>query len=237
MSGWQIKFKFLIFSALTILCLGDCFGENPYRPRKGDILFQGMGTSAFSQSIAGSTSKAGEDFRPIHVAMVVQADSLPQRTMLLEADPDRGVCLTTLSDFLENTARTDAGKPKAIVKRLSSEKVNENGCYGFDSLESLIDSAVSRSLTYLGRPYDWLFLADNEPIYCSELIQLSYLGIKGEKLFPMEPLNFKGADGKIMSYWIELYKRQNHPVPQGLPGSSPKGQMDNGLLETVYDFR
>ena len=77
---------------------------------------------------------------------------------------------------------------------------------------------------FLGRPYDRLFLPDNEAIYCSELVMFSMVDKDGCRLLSPIPMSFHDASGHITPYWQQFYQQHNMEVPEGWPGSNP-GEM------------
>lgn len=81
--------------------------------------------------------------------------------------------------------------------------------------------SVMNARYYLGRPYDRLYLPDNEAIYCSELVQFSMVDNEGYRLLSPIPMSFHDASGNITSYWQQFYERHNMEVPEGWPGSNP----------------
>lgn len=84
---------------------------------------------------------------------------------------------------------------------------------------------LQRSLTnarsYLGRHYDFLFLPDNDDIYCSELVQLSFVDPQGQLVFQPVPMSFHDATGRIIDHWQQFYAARGMTVPEGQPGSHP----------------
>ena len=87
---------------------------------------------------------------------------------------------------------------------------------GADSKQSL-----RNALQYLGRPYDRLYLPDNDAIYCSELVQLSFVDKHGKRLFSPIPMSFHDATGRITDYWRQFYAKHQLEVPEGEPGTNP----------------
>lgn len=99
--------------------------------------------------------------------------------------------------------------------------------------------SVQNARKYLGRPYDRLFLPDQNAIYCSELVQLSYVDRKGYPVFERIPMSFHDASGRITSYWTEYYRAYDMDVPEGKPGTNP-GELSkrkNVRLNTKKRFR
>ena len=84
-----------------------------------------------------------------------------------------------------------------------------------------VRTSTQNALRYLGRSYDWLYLPDNDAIYCSELVLLSFVDKQGHHLFAPIPMSFHDSTGQITDYWIKFYARHQMKVPEGLPGSNP----------------
>ena len=80
--------------------------------------------------------------------------------------------------------------------------------------------SVANARRYLGRPYDRLYLPDNDAIYCSELVLFSMVDKEGHRLLSPIPMSFHDASGRITPYWQQFYKEQGMEVPEGWPGSN-----------------
>ncbi|MCR4852698.1 MAG: hypothetical protein K5893_03810 [Prevotella sp.] len=142
----------------------------------------------------------GFDQLPIdHVAIYYMIDD---EKKVIEATPDGGVQMLTLKDFLEqNTAC------QVFVGRVLAE---------FSETQTL-----KNALQYVGRPYDHLFLSTNDAIYCSELVQFSFVDHQGKRIFKPIPMSFHDKNGHITDYWLNFYKNQGMEVPEGQPGTNP----------------
>lgn len=81
---------------------------------------------------------------------------------------------------------------------------------------------IKNALRFLGLPYDYKFFADDTEIYCSELVQKSFVDKNGKKMFTTIPMSFHDATGKVTEYWKEYYRRRwNAEVPEGEEGTNP----------------
>lgn len=170
----------------------------------GDLLFVVQPRKGgFAGAIAEATNKASEA-QIIHVAIVLQEDG---ETRILEASDEHGVWTCPIDTFLAHVPRTADGKPSLLVGRLKKR--------------SIVNASVERAKSYIGRPYDWVFSTDEDAIYCSELIQLSYRTRKGKPVFPLQPMSFHDASGAILPYWTEHYAKRGMAVPEGAPGTNP----------------
>jgi hypothetical protein len=155
----------------------------------------------------------------IHVALVeVAGDSI----WIIDATTRHGVSRRPLDAFLSDFAYDDGTDPVYTVKRM------------VDS--SLAEEWVNRAKTFCGQPYDEYFLPDNDAMYCSELVQESFLDKDGGRLFEGSPMNFKNENGDYPPYWVELFARLGTDVPQGVPGTNPQDLSSSPLLRTVRSY-
>ena len=131
-----------------------------------------------------------------HVGIFHRHEGVP---MVLEANYD-GVVDTPFDDFCRNCTMVLVGRVRG----------------NFDARKSLANAH-----SFLGRAYDFVFLPDNAEIYCSELVQLSYVDMAGKQVFAPIPMSFHGQDGRPLPYWLDFYSRRLMEVPEGMPGSHP----------------
>ena len=164
---------------------------------EGDLLFAYSSTTglAISEATVHDTTAL-----PIyHVAIATWVDG---KLYALEAI-DEGVTLTPFDKFSERTLN----KGGIVIGRLHDR--------------SGIDQSVSNAMEHLGKPYDDLYMIDTQEIYCSELVQLSYVNSKGQRLFPLINMSFHDAQGHILDYWREHYAKHGMAVPEGALGTNP----------------
>ena len=199
--------KRTLIMLIALLCIAGCGQKN--RLKNGDLVFVGLPlgyiaeTGSVDEAIASATGQEGV-LNLIHVAIAeVQADSV----WIIDATIAHGVDRHPLDTFLRDFTLPDGSYPEFIVKRVK----------GVDA-----DAAVERAKTFCGRGYDVSFLPDNEELYCSELVQRSYLDAAGEPVFDSEPMNFCAPDGSMPPYWTWLFGRLGMEIPQGLPGTNPQ---------------
>ena len=187
--------------------------------RNGDLIFVGIpmdySLEADSMDAAISASTGKDNLNIIHVAIAeVRGDS----TWIIDATIKRGVDRHPLDTFLTDFTLRDGSLPEFFIGRVQ----------GIDA-----DSAVERAKTYCGRGYDKCFLPDNEELYCSELVQLSYLGAAGEQVFNSEPMNFLAPDGTMPLYWEQLFSILGMDVPQGVLGTNPQRMFSSEKVKKV----
>lgn len=164
---------------------------------EGDLLFAYSTTAgrAISDATVHDTTTP-----PIyHVAIATWVNG---KLYALEAI-DEGVTLTPYDTFKQRTM----SKGGMLIGRLRDR--------------SGIDQSVSNALEHLGKPYDDLYMIDTQEIYCSELVQLSYVNGSGQRLFPLINMSFHDANGHILDYWREHYAKRGMAVPEGALGTNP----------------
>ena len=195
-------FFFLVYLAVSCSRYQD-------RLQNGDLVFVGLPlgydaeTGSVDEAIASATGEDGV-LNLIHVAIAeVKEDSV----WIIDATIAHGVDRHPLDTFLRDFTLPDGSYPEFIVKRVK----------GVDA-----DAAVEKAKSFCGRAYDVRFLPDNEDLYCSELVQRSYLDAAGVPVFESEPMNFKAPDGTMPPYWEWLFGQLGMEVPQGLPGTNPQ---------------
>lgn len=127
-----------------------------------------------------------------HVAIAVSKDSVIEAV-------GKGVVMTSVKDLRKQPGHF-------LVARVR----NADG-----------KQSVANARHYLGCAYDSLFLHDNDAIYCSELVQFSFVDKKGDRLFEPIPMSFHDSTGAITPYWQEFYARRHMKVPEGEPGTNP----------------
>ena len=127
-----------------------------------------------------------------HVAIVLNSDSVIEAV-------GRGVVITPIDSLRQQPGYYLLGRVKGVHR----------------------SSSITHARTYLGRPYDYLYLSDNEAIYCSELVQFSFVDKQGRRLFAPIPMSFHDVTGQITDYWRHFYKERGMDVPEGQPGTNP----------------
>ncbi len=184
---------------------------------QGDLLFN---VEADAKGIAAAIVNVTEgiDLQNIsHVAIVYKHDN---QTYALEASGKHGVWLNPVDSFFTNARHTQEGKPLILVGRLKDR--------------SNIKESINNALTYIGRPYDKFYMPDDTEIYCSELVQLSFVNPDGSHIFPQIPMSFHDKSGKVTDFWTEYYKKYGMEVPEGKPGTNPGGISRSDAIEIIY---
>ena len=161
---------------------------------EADLIFV---VNSEGNAITQSTQALGE--WPIdHVAVFHRtADGMP---CVIQA-VHKGVCIEPLDSLL-----ADEGASALLIGRVSDVDAK---------------ATIRRCMALLGKPYDHYFAPSDSAIYCSELVQKSYVDAKGNLIFAPIPMSFHASDGSILPYWTEHYGRMGSRVPEGAPGTNP----------------
>ncbi|MBQ9355718.1 MAG: hypothetical protein IJT98_00275 [Prevotella sp.] len=122
------------------------------------------------------------------------------RGMVLEAYPGIGVALTPLPVVLSRSSG------HYVTARVGEADRRQS---------------VANARAYIGLPYDSLFLPTTGAVYCSELVQLSYVDRRGHPIFSAIPMSFHDSTGTITPFWQQFYQRHGLGVPEGEPGTNP----------------
>ncbi len=200
------KSLILVLSVLlnAIFCRAD---DKKVNLLPGDLLFQIEESSDFAKAIVNATGTGESNY--CHVAIYVETDG---KACVVEATPRKGVVLTPLDEFLEES---DA------VEVIHISLPDAPGAQDATDERSLGEKAVAKALTLIGRPYDWRFAEGDSAVYCSELVQIAYREAAGREVFESEPMNFLDADGHLSDFWVKVFEREGCAVPQGKPGTNP----------------
>jgi len=199
----------------------DVMTKTDFQLEEGDMIFQDLDCGPLCDAIEKVTGGFnGANFS--HIGLAVR-DSLNQ-IVILEAIGDK-VRTTAKEKFLGRSSDAD-GNPKAIVGRIKPEYKN------------IISKFIEDAKLYLGKPYDEVYVMDNDSYYCSELIYLATLKANnGIPFFILNPMTFKDPDtGNFNTAWVEYYKNLNVKIPEGEPGINPGGISLSDKIDIVHIY-
>jgi hypothetical protein len=172
--------------------------QQNYTPQNGDLLFQDLDCGEFCDAIEKVTEGYGnKNFS--HVGIVYTEDTA---IFVIEAG-SKGVVKTDFKTFLNRSLDT-LQRPKVIAGRLK------------DKYRNMIPSAISKSLSLLGKTYDDAFDINNDQYYCSELVYVSFTDSTAKPIFSLYPMTFIDPDThKIFPAWDQYFKSLNILFPRG----------------------
>lgn len=202
---------FLLLTLTVVFCL-PLFSQktisNTHLLHDGDLLFVvATETNAITEVTNHSDTPSVD-----HVGIFHRHSG---QAMVLEATYE-GVKETTIEQFLENTSHVLVGRIRG----------------SFD-----VSGSLAKAHQYLGSPYDFIYFPDDDAIYCSELVMLSYQNKKGVPIFTPIPMSFHDNSGHITPYWEDFYSRRNLDVPEGQPGSNPNELSRRKCVKLKYQLR
>lgn len=204
-----MRFICKFFVLYTLITFIGATRLSAFDLKNGDLVFQANGQSEMSEAIAVSTT-LGDTLDFVHVGIIsVIADSIPY---VIEASPSAGVRMIKFKDFIHDGMTY-------VVKRLNTP---------FDWAKTHM-----RAMKYMGKPYDWAYLPDNDSIYCSELVYLSFVDENEKPVFSTKPMNFRDKNGEMPTFWINLYSGLGLSVPEGVEGTNPNDMANDSRLMEV----
>ncbi len=194
--------------------------------QEGDLLFTAVNTTP-SQSrpdrlLSDAIASVTQGFDRLDITHVAIAHRKDGEWYALEATTQHGVWLNPIDNFIRNTDKTPAGRPMILIGRLKNL--------------GNITVCIDKALTYIGRPYDDIYSPTDSCIYCSELVQLSYIDGSGHHIFGCEPMSFHDTSGRVTSFWTDYYRKRGLPVPEGEPGTNPAALSRSEKIDIVYSF-
>ncbi len=209
--------KKIILSLGVLLLTIALSAQKPFDLKTGDILFQtNKARTSFVKAIENVTTSL-DDLNFSHVGVVLVEDG---QVFVLEATQPN-VCKTPLAKFLKQAKSVD-GNPVVVVGRLKPK------------YQKSIPRAIEILKSFLGKPYDYVFLPDNDKYYCSEIIYLAFLRPNGKSIFKATPMSFKDKEtGKTSPLWEKHFERHKTPIPEGVLGTSPGERSRSKAIKIV----
>lgn len=204
---------YFLFLSSFLLC-ASCKEKTHEGLKEGDLIFQDLDCGPMCDAIEKVTEGVnGKDFS--HCAMVVEEHD----TLKVIEAIGTGVQITSMSDFLKRSK-------KVLAARL---KTND---------KELISRAVKYSKSLLGKPYDDVFLLNNDQYYCSELLYESFKEANhGTPVFELEPMTFIDPETKTFNpVWVDYYHGLKCPIPEGKPGLNP-GSISRSEKLKILDIK
>ena len=210
--------RILIISLLTIMVMQG-FSQitlrhitNTSQLRDGDLMF-----CASRKPDAITDVTHGIDEMGINHVAIFHKDK--NGSYAIEAI-HKGVCINPIDSFINaNKGRGD--NRQIIIGRIKHDSID-------------ISKSISNALKYIGRPYDFYFEPGDSAIYCSELIQISFVDNKGRLLFHTIPMSFHNDSGEITPFWQNYYSKAGMAVPEGAPGSNPGELSREKIIKMLY---
>tara|TARA_A100001011_G_scaffold38890_2_gene36734 strand:- start:4312 stop:4944 length:633 start_codon:yes stop_codon:yes gene_type:complete len=196
--------------------------EENFKLKEGDLLFQNSGSGEIATAIKDVTATPfSKNYS--HVGMAIQKK---RQWFVLEAIPKVGVCQTPIKKFL-NRNKNKFNKSKTTVARLDNY------------YQPYITNAIEYGIKRINKPYDEIFLWDDDSYYCSELIykMFSTQDLPKDSIpFLTRPMTFNDSTGNPLASWVAYYKKRNRRIPEGIEGTNPNLIASSPYIKFVYDY-
>ncbi|UWX66771.1 YiiX/YebB-like N1pC/P60 family cysteine hydrolase [Empedobacter stercoris] len=205
----KIFILFPIFLVLFTLTMSSCTKAKITTEKKhvsikniqnGDLIFVGALTEELSGAISRAT-KISDQTNFDHVGLIEKTtDSI----FVLHAAPMGGSQREEIHHFYN--AQTEKNN-QIVIYRLKKE------------VQSTIPNAIVKAKTMLGKPYNWLYILNDDELYCSDFVERAF---RDDQVFELIPMNFKNKEtGIIDDFWVNFYRKKGKEVPQDEPGTNP----------------
>ncbi|WP_237072323.1 YiiX/YebB-like N1pC/P60 family cysteine hydrolase [Prevotella herbatica] len=210
--------RILIISLLTFMVMQG-FSQITLRHitntallREGDLMFCASGKPSAITDVTRGIDEMGIN----HVA-IFHKDK--KGSYAIEAI-HKGVCMNPINSFI-NANKGNDGNKQIITGRINCDSID-------------ISKSIKNALKYIGRPYDFYFEPSDSAIYCSELVQISFVDHNGKLLFYTIPMSFHNKSGEITTFWKDYYSKGGMKVPEGAPGSNPGELSREKIIKMLY---
>ncbi|GEM52134.1 hypothetical protein EB1_19240 [Empedobacter brevis NBRC 14943 = ATCC 43319] len=184
--------------------------------QNGDLIFVGAQTEELSGAISRVT-KLSDQTNFDHVGLIEKtSDSI----FVLHAAPMGGSQREEIHHFY--TSQTEKNN-QIVIYRLKKE------------YQSTIPHAIEKAKTMLGKPYNWLYILNDNELYCSDFVERAF---RDDKVFELIPMNFKNKEtGIIDNFWVDFYRKKGKEVPQDEPGTNPNQLATSEKLIRIGEFK
>lgn len=184
--------------------------------KNGDLIFVGAQTEELSGAI-NRVTKLSEETNFDHVGLIEKtSDSI----FVLHAAPMGGSQREEIHHFY--TSQTEKNN-KIVIYRLK------------DNYQKTIPNAISKAKTMLGKPYNWLYILNDDELYCSDFVERAF---RNDNVFELIPMNFKNQKtGKIDDFWVDFYRKKGKEVPQDEPGTNPNQLASSEKLIKIGELK
>ena len=208
----------IILVAFNLVFLWNCSTQNFYKKaQNGDIVF----VEAKKENISGAISR---------VTKTNENTTSYDHTALIEV---RGKEKNILHSSGENGSERIS--LKTFIKKNRKEKRRIDLYRLKDTYKNCTDKAIQKANTMLGKPYNWLYILNENAYYCSDFVERAY---RDCHIFELKPMTFINPNTKTTDeYWIEFYQSKNTEVPEGKLGCNPNGISKSDKIYKVFSLK
>lgn len=168
--------------------------------QNGDLIF----VEALTEELSGAISRATKISDQTNFDHVGLIEKTTDSIFVLHAAPMGGSQREEINHFYNSQTEKNN---QIVIYRLKKE------------YQSTIPNAIVKAKTMLGKPYNWLYILNDDELYCSDFVERAF---RDDKVFELIPMNFKNKEtGIIDDFWIDFYRKKGKEVPQDEPGTNP----------------
>ncbi len=200
---------------LLAVIMAGCKTSSRECLRSGDLLF----IEIPADYTLADGSKLGFDSGALNIHVAILEVSASD-TLIIDATIARGVARYPFRDFKKDFTLRDGSLPRMEVYRANVSK---------EQAENFVQNAVA----LLGQAYDVDFEYDNGALYCSELVDESFVFPDGGHLFTKGPITLKDSAGRVPQYWTDIFTLLDKNIPEGHIGIMPEEMMHSSALSKV----
>ena len=211
--------KKIVLLCFTALVLFSCRPASVDGMQAGDLIFIGLPADyhLYNRDYVQSPD-APQSFEDIIIHTAI-ADVDKDGIWVIDATIAHGVDRHPLDVMLSDFALKEGYACNYIVMRLKDDKHAKK--------------YVKNAKAHLGKSYNTNFAPCDTALYCTELVQVSYVKPGGKPIFQEAPMDFTDREGNMPDYWTWLFGLLGKEVPQGVPGTLPQTMIHDPQLVRV----
>ncbi|MBS1549033.1 MAG: hypothetical protein JSS94_04085 [Bacteroidetes bacterium] len=179
--------------------------------KNGDLLF----VEAKQNNLSGAISRVTKsEISKISFDHVLLVETKGNKKFALHASPKKGSEIVPLENIIKEYKQQ--GRKLALYRTKNS---------------SCVDNAIQKAHTLIGKPYNDLYILNEESYYCSDFIERAY---RDCHLFQLKAMTFKDPKtGKTDEYWENFYLQKGINVPEGQLGTNPNTMSQSENLQKI----
>lgn len=211
----HLEMKVILNLILILLITVSCKTNSIIQESKnGDLIFVESNYKNLSGAISRVTQSDNNTISFDHVILI---EKNYNKLYALHASSEKGSVKELLRPLIRKYHKN---KQKLVLYRVTEETCR--------------NKAVEKAKKLLGKPYNHLYILNEDSYYCSDFVERAYRECNIFKLEPMTFINPKTR--KIDDYWLEFYKKHQQEVPQGKLGCNPNGISHSDKLKKILIY-
>ena len=201
-----------IISIVPILLLASCYTQGlKNKIENGDLIF----VETNHKNLSGAISRVTKNENSISFDHVVLVEKKENKLVAYHASNENGSEKLDLIDLIK--------RYKTQKRRWALYRIIDNGC---------ANEAIDNANKMLGKPYNNLYILNENSYYCSDFIERAY---RNCNLFKLDKMTFTNPKtGETDDYWIQYYKEKQTDIPEGQLGTNPNAMSKSDKLKLIH---